>query len=63
MSKKRKYARYGEKGEGYECTNSKCKWQGLDKDKIEIPHEVGYELVCPKCHNNEFYQLLEYNVA
>ena len=58
---KRKYARMGEKVEGYQCTNNKCKWQGLSTDKIDMPiNSYSSESVCPKCGNNEFYGLLHF---
>lgn len=61
MAKKRKYARFNEDSNRYECTKRKCKWQGTDEEKNRIktdPKYKIYELVCPKCGNNEFYGLL-----
>jgi predicted RNA-binding Zn-ribbon protein involved in translation (DUF1610 family) len=59
MANKRKYARMGEKYDGYECTNRKCKWQGKDDEKARKPiDEYITEHVCPKCGNYEFYTLL-----
>ncbi|WP_396153682.1 hypothetical protein [Flavobacterium sp.] len=58
---KRKYARMGEKENGYECTKRSCKWQGLDSEKaLKKRNENQTDHVCPKCGNNEFYGLLNY---
>lgn len=58
---RRKYTRFGEKSQGDECTNKNCKWQGLDKDKARRKIDDSMdEHVCPRCGNNEFYGLLEF---
>lgn len=60
MATKRKYTRSGEAATEYECTKRKCKWQGSDEDKEQKrtgPEYMIFELVCPKCGNNEFYGL------
>jgi hypothetical protein len=60
MPEKRKYTRIGEIAESYECTKRKCKWQGTDEQKNQKrtdPEYMIFELVCPKCGNNEFYGL------
>lgn len=57
---KRKYTRFGEKAVAYKCTNRKCKWEGLDSEKISIKSEDGWmELCCPECSKPEFFGLLE----
>jgi len=60
---KRKFTRKGETPKAYRCCNMKCKWEGLDEDKIEKETTFlglkAFDLVCPKCKNNEFYGLLE----
>lgn len=57
---KRKYTRMGEKPKAYECINKKCKWIGLDIEKLLKPiNEYQKEHVCPKCGNANFYGLLE----
>lgn len=57
---KRKYTRSGEKPQGYQCTNTKCKWQGSENEKIEIvDDEPGWtQLGCPECGKTEFFGLL-----
>jgi len=57
---KRKYARHSDtNSEKYECTKRKCKWQGTYEEKAEKKIEEGYyEKTCPKCGNNEFYNLI-----
>ena len=57
---KRKYARFGDTEVAYECTNKKCKWQGLDSEKAQrILDECQSVHICPECSNDEFYGLLE----
>jgi cytochrome c-type biogenesis protein CcmH/NrfF len=59
MAAKRKYARIGENSTKHECTNKKCKWQGLNKEKsAKKVSECMEELVCPKCGNSSFYGLI-----
>lgn len=59
MAQKRKYARWGEPSEKYECTKRKCKWQGKDEEKLRKKiDDYLTEHVCHKCGNNEFYRLL-----
>lgn len=55
---KRKFTKNGEKPSKYRCT--KCKWEGKRDEKFiaEIEGKDFYELICPKCGNNEFYGLL-----
>lgn len=56
---KRKYTRSGETPQGYQCTNNKCKWQGSDKEKVDIKRPDGWtESGCPECGNTEFFGLL-----
>lgn len=57
MSRKRKYARIGEKVSSYECC--KCKWTGKDKCKLDIKDGYGTtHLVCPECGHDTFYGLI-----
>lgn len=56
---KRKYTKWGEEAKAYECTNRKCKWQGVDKDKADKKDGIWTHHVCPECENPEFYGLLE----
>jgi len=45
----------------YECSKRKCRWQGKDNEKSEIPnpkYSGATTSACPKCNNNEFYILL-----
>ena len=48
---------------GYECTNKKCKWQGLNTEWVQKNTDPEYPssttATCPKCGNAEFYGLLE----
>tara|TARA_R110000796_G_scaffold59568_4_gene137421 strand:+ start:599 stop:784 length:186 start_codon:yes stop_codon:yes gene_type:complete len=61
MGRKRKYTRSGDVAQGYECTKTKCKWQGIEDDKARRAYTSGgHELICPNCGNPEFYGLLEY---
>ena len=56
---KRKYTRMGENAVAYECTKQKCKWQGIDEDKVRKRiNEYQEEHVCPNCGNSEFFGLL-----
>lgn len=58
---KRKYARFGESFDKFECSNKKCRWQGNDEEKVTAPskeHKGFEELQCPQCGNNEFLGLL-----
>lgn len=59
----RKYAKFNEKQKvvGCECTNKKCKWQGIDSEKAILIDDIWEHLVCPKCHNKEFYGILYFN--
>ena len=57
---KRKFTKMHEDPKGYECCKRNCKWQGQDKGKIHKKiSKVHYELICPKCGNNEFYGLID----
>lgn len=57
---KRKYARHSDpRTKNYECTKRKCKWQGtLEQQPIKEIDPGHSQHVCPKCGNNEFYNLL-----
>lgn len=59
----RKYAKFRDSiSEYYECTNDKCKWIGKYEDKKQVPnvlHACMEDNVCPKCGNNEFYQITQ----
>jgi rRNA maturation protein Nop10 len=56
---KRKYARMGEKVVSYQCTNKKCKWIGIDEEKVRKNiNNYTVEHVCPNCGNYQFYGLL-----
>ncbi len=56
---KRKYTRFGEEPQAYQCTNAKCKWVGTDKEKIEVENKDGWtELGCGNCGKTEFFGLL-----
>ena len=56
---KRKYCKSGEEPVRYECTKQKCKWQGYHEEKGRTPFtNGGWEDICPKCSNPEFYGLL-----
>lgn len=59
---KRKYTRMGETPVAYQCTNKKCKWEGLDSEKVLSKPIDDYGMrihLCPECDNDEFYGLLE----
>lgn len=60
---KRKYTIHGETPAAYECTNKKCKWQGLDSEKVKKPIKGwgagATQNVCPNCLKPEFYGLLD----
>lgn len=57
---KRKYTRLGENPQGLECTNKKCKWQGLECEIVPKALEPSItEDSCPECGNTEFYGLIE----
>lgn len=57
---KRKYSRMGETPVAYECTKTKCKWQGTGDQKASKRFNAfTIEHICPVCGNNEFYGLLE----
>jgi hypothetical protein len=57
---KRKYARHSDvHSKNYECTKRKCKWQGtIEEQAIKKVDECQSTYVCPKCGNDEFYNLL-----
>ena len=56
----RKYTRFGERPERYECTNRKCKWQGTVEEKSsKWVDSIETALVCPDCGSDEFYGLLK----
>lgn len=57
---KRKYTRMGETPIAFECTKTKCKWQGTaDQKASKRINEYSTESICPECGHNEFYGLLE----
>ena len=61
--RERKYTRMNDVALAYECTNKKCKWQGLNTEWVQKHNDPEYpsstESCCPNCGNNEFYGLLE----
>ena len=58
---KRKYTKFREEPVAYECTNRKCKWQGLDEEKErKRVSNIVTKFVCPDCGKDEFYGLVEY---
>lgn len=59
---KRKYIRMGEIAVAYQCTNKKCKWEGLSSEKKLSKPDDEYGMrthLCPNCGKDEFYGLLE----